>query len=49
VGRLTVQAATNRDFPTIMGVTLLVSAIVITINLINDLLNAYLDPRVHYG
>jgi peptide/nickel transport system permease protein len=49
IGRLTVQAATNRDYPIIMGVTLLVSTIVITINLINDLLNAYLDPRVHYG
>lgn len=49
IGRLTVQAATDRDYPTIMGVTLLASAIVITINLLNDLLNAYLDPRVHYG
>jgi peptide/nickel transport system permease protein len=49
IGRLTVQAATDRDYPTIMGVTLLASALVITINLINDILNAYLDPRVHYG
>lgn len=49
IGRLTVQAATNRDYPMIMGVTLLVSAIVIATNIITDLLYAYLDPRVHYG
>ncbi len=49
IGRLTVQAATNRDYPMIMGVTLLTSAIVIVINLVTDLLYAYLDPRVHYG
>lgn len=49
IGRLTVQAATNRDYPMIMGVTLLVSTIVIATNIITDLLYAYLDPRVHYG
>jgi peptide/nickel transport system permease protein len=49
IGRLTVQAATNRDYPMIMGVTLVVSAIVITVNILTDLLYAILDPRVHYG
>lgn len=49
IGRLTVQAATDRDYPMIMGVTLLASAIVISINIVTDLLYAYLDPRVHYG
>ncbi|HZS93462.1 MAG TPA: ABC transporter permease [Chloroflexota bacterium] len=48
IGRLTVQAATDRDYPMIMGVTLLVAAIVIGINLVTDILYAYLDPRVHY-
>jgi peptide/nickel transport system permease protein len=49
IGRLTVQAATNRDYPMIMGVTLLVSAIVIALNILTDLLYAVLDPRVRYG
>lgn len=49
IGRLTVEAATNRDYPMIMGVTLITSAMVIAINLLTDLLYAYLDPRVHYG
>jgi peptide/nickel transport system permease protein len=49
IGRLTVQAATDRDYPMIMGVTLLASTIVILINIVTDLLYAYLDPRVNYG
>jgi peptide/nickel transport system permease protein len=49
IGRLTVQAATNRDYPMIMGVTLLASAMVIAINIATDILYAYLDPRVNYG
>jgi peptide/nickel transport system permease protein len=49
IGRLTVQAATNRDYPMIMGVTLLVSAIVIVVNIVTDLLYGILDPRIRYG
>lgn len=49
IGRLTVQAATDRDYPLIMGVTLLVSTIVIVANLVTDLLYAVLDPRIRYG
>jgi peptide/nickel transport system permease protein len=49
IGRLTVQAATNRDYPMIMGVTILVSALVIVINIIIDLLYALLDPRIRHG
>lgn len=48
IGRLTVQAATNRDYPLIMGLTLLVSAIVIVINILVDFLYAVLDPRIRY-
>ncbi|HZS87278.1 MAG TPA: ABC transporter permease [Chloroflexota bacterium] len=49
IGRLTVQAAINRDYPMIMGVTLFVSALVILINLLIDLFYAILDPRIRYG
>lgn len=49
IGRLSVQAATDRDYPLIMGVTLLVSTIVIVINIVTDLLYALLDPRIKYG
>lgn len=49
IGRVTVQAATDRDYPLIMGMTLLVSAIVICVNVVTDLLYAILDPRIRYG
>jgi peptide/nickel transport system permease protein len=49
IGRVTVQAATDRDYPLIMGVTLLVSAIVIVVNIVTDLLYAVFDPRIRYG
>jgi peptide/nickel transport system permease protein len=46
MGRLAVDAAFQRDYPLIMGVTMLVSAVVIVSNLAVDLLYTYLDPRV---
>lgn len=49
IGRLTVQAAINRDYPMIMGVTLFVSALVILINILIDFFYAMLDPRIRYG
>jgi peptide/nickel transport system permease protein len=49
IGRLTVQAATDRDYPLIMGVTLVVSTIVIGLNILTDLLYAVFDPRIRDG
>jgi peptide/nickel transport system permease protein len=46
VGSLVVEAVFNRDFPTVQGITLVVSAIFILINLAVDLSYALLDPRV---
>lgn len=46
MGRLAVDAAFQRDYPLIMGVTMLVSAVVVLSNLAVDLLYTYLDPRV---
>lgn len=48
MGRLAVQAATNRDYPVVMGVTMLVGSIVIITNLLTDLLYSILDPRIRY-
>lgn len=48
MGRLAVSAAFNQDFPTIMGITLVISVTVVLSNLIVDLLYAKLDPRVSY-
>ncbi len=46
LGRLAVDSAITRDYPVIMGVTLLVSAGVIMSNLITDLVYSVIDPRI---
>jgi peptide/nickel transport system permease protein len=46
LGRLAVEAAITRDYPVIMGATLLVSSIVIVCNLVTDLLYVVIDPRI---
>jgi peptide/nickel transport system permease protein len=46
LGRLTVQALLNRDFPVVLAAVSLTSVIYTTINLGVDLLYAWLDPRV---
>lgn len=49
VGRLVYEAVRFRDFPVIQATVLLVSAFVILINLLVDLLYVWLDPRIRYG
>lgn len=46
LGREAVQAITNQDLPIIMGITLLSALLVVAANLVVDLLQAVLDPRV---
>jgi peptide/nickel transport system permease protein len=46
LGRLAVEAAITRDYPVIMGATLMVSALVIVCNLVTDLLYVVIDPRI---
>jgi peptide/nickel transport system permease protein len=46
LGRLAVEAAVTRDYPVILGATLLVSALVVLSNLITDALYVVIDPRI---
>lgn len=48
VGRLTVLAITQRDFPVVQAAVLYVAALYTVINLLTDLSYALLDPRVRY-
>jgi len=48
LGSLAIAAAYNRDYPTIMGVSLIVSFLAIFSNLLVDLLYSVIDPRVKY-
>ena len=46
MGRFFITAVTNRDYPLIMGVTLLYAAVLVAANVVVDLAYAWLDPRV---
>jgi ABC-type dipeptide/oligopeptide/nickel transport system permease component len=48
MGRLLVQGILNRDYPVILGVTLVIAAMIALINLLVDLAYAVTDPRVRY-
>jgi peptide/nickel transport system permease protein len=48
VGRLLVQSVLRRDYPVIQGVVLLIAGAYVLINLLVDMLYAYLDPRIRY-
>ena len=48
LGRLTLDALMQRDYPLLSGVMLFFGVGLVLINLAVDLTYAYLDPRVHY-
>jgi ABC-type dipeptide/oligopeptide/nickel transport system permease component len=48
VGRLMVQAIFDRDLPVVMGAALVVAAVYLLLNVLADLLQGWLDPRVAY-
>lgn len=48
LGRLTVDAVLQRDYPVIQGLVLMFSLFYVLINLAVDLSYAYIDPRIRY-
>jgi peptide/nickel transport system permease protein len=48
IGRLIVDAILNKDFPMVQGIVLVVAVSYVIVNLIVDLLYAFLDPRIRY-
>jgi len=48
MGVVIVEALNCYDFPVLMGALLYVSIILVIINILNDILYAWLDPRVKY-
>ncbi len=49
VGRLVVDSIYQRDFPLVQGVTLYLAVIFLAVNLVVDMVYAYLDPRIRYS
>jgi peptide/nickel transport system permease protein len=48
VGRLAFQSVMERDFPVVQAVVLFMSAMFMLVNLVVDVLYAYVDPRIRY-
>lgn len=48
MGSLAVRAAFERDYPMIMGITLVISFVVAASSLLIDMVYVYLDPRIRY-
>jgi len=48
IGRLMLEALWSRDFPIVQGVTLMVAVAVLFINLLVDILYAYIEPQIRY-
>ncbi|MBI2088400.1 MAG: ABC transporter permease [Deltaproteobacteria bacterium] len=46
MGRFFITAVTDRDYPLIMGVTLVYTALLVGANLLVDLLYSFFDPRI---
>ncbi|MEO7163422.1 MAG: ABC transporter permease, partial [Bdellovibrionia bacterium] len=49
MGKYFVQAVLNRDYPLVMGVTLIYGVILISSNIAVDLSYAWVDPRIRLG
>lgn len=48
MGRLTLTAINQRDYPTLMGVYLVMNVSVVVVMIITDIVYALLDPRIRY-
>lgn len=46
IGRTFVSAITDRDYPVIMGTTIVLAVLVVVMNLLSDLLYKAVDPRI---
>jgi peptide/nickel transport system permease protein len=49
IGRLMYESILRRDYPVLMANLLITTVLVVIVNLIVDLIYAWLDPRVKYG
>jgi peptide/nickel transport system permease protein len=48
IGRLDYDAMIARDFPVVQGVTLMIAAIILLVNLLVDITYAFIDPQIRY-
>lgn len=48
IGKLFVNAAFNRDYSLVLGITILIGSLTIIFNAIVDIVLAYIDPKIRY-
>ena len=48
IGRSFVSSISNRDYPMIMGTTIVLSVLIVTMNLLTDVVYKLVDPRIHF-
>ena len=46
IGRAFVNSITGRDYPLIMGTTIILAALIVIMNLVSDILYKIADPRI---
>ncbi|HMK43754.1 MAG TPA: ABC transporter permease, partial [Dissulfurispiraceae bacterium] len=46
IGRFTMDGIVKRDYPVIMGCTIVGASVFVLVNLFTDVLYHYLDPRI---
>ena len=49
IGRLLYEGISSRDFPVVQATVILGGVMIIIVNLLVDILYAYIDPRIRYG
>jgi peptide/nickel transport system permease protein len=49
IGRLLYEGIAFRDFPVVQVTVIMGGLMIVVVNLVVDILYAYIDPRIHYG
>ena len=48
IGRAFVSSITNRDYPMVMGTTIVLAVLIVVMNLVSDILYKVVDPRIKF-
>ena len=48
IGRAFISSITGRDYPLIMGTTIILATLIVIMNLISDILYKIVDPRINF-
>lgn len=49
LGSLLVQSVVQRDLPLAQGAVLMIAVVYVVVNILTDLIQAWLDPRIHFA